>query len=59
MDDRVRRSNQVRLRELARDHAGEVRVFCAHDPDELRAFTADDTANVPASPFVAISHTAH
>lgn len=34
-DDRMRRDNQRRLRELARDHAGEVRVFSAHDPVEL------------------------
>ena len=35
IDDRMRRDNQRRLRELARDHAGEVRVFSAHDPVEL------------------------
>lgn len=34
-DDRARRRNAARLRELARDRAGEVRVFCAHDPVEL------------------------
>ncbi len=37
MDDRARRKNQARLRELARDRAGEVRVFCAHSPVELDA----------------------
>jgi glyoxylase-like metal-dependent hydrolase (beta-lactamase superfamily II) len=35
MDDGARRRNQRRLRELARDRAGEVRVFCAHSPVEL------------------------
>jgi glyoxylase-like metal-dependent hydrolase (beta-lactamase superfamily II) len=38
MDDGARRRNQVRLRELVRDHGGEVRVFSAHDPVELEAF---------------------
>ena len=38
MDDVARRRNQVRLRELVRDHGGEVRVFSAHDPVELEAF---------------------
>ena len=35
VDDRARRRNQVRLRELVRDHGAEVRVFSAHDPVEL------------------------
>lgn len=34
-DDAARIRNQERLRELARDRAGEVRLFCAHDPVEL------------------------
>jgi glyoxylase-like metal-dependent hydrolase (beta-lactamase superfamily II) len=38
VDDRARRANQVRLRELVRDHGGEVRVFSAHDPVELARF---------------------
>jgi glyoxylase-like metal-dependent hydrolase (beta-lactamase superfamily II) len=32
-DRKARLENQARLRELSK--AGEVRVFCAHDPDEL------------------------
>ena len=32
---RERLDSQRRLRELARDRAGEVRVFCSHDPSEL------------------------
>lgn len=35
MDDEARRYNQERLRQLARTHASDVRVFCAHDPVEL------------------------
>lgn len=34
-DNSARTRNQERLRELARDHAGEVRIFCAHDPVEF------------------------
>jgi glyoxylase-like metal-dependent hydrolase (beta-lactamase superfamily II) len=37
MDNAARVHNQQRLRELARDHGGEVRLFCAHDPSELEA----------------------
>lgn len=37
MDARARRDNQERLRLLARDHSGEVRLFSAHDPIELDA----------------------
>jgi glyoxylase-like metal-dependent hydrolase (beta-lactamase superfamily II) len=36
-DDDARVRNQARLRELRRDHGGEVRLFCAHDPRELEA----------------------
>ena len=35
VDHGARVQNQERLRGLARDHAAEVRVFCAHDPTEL------------------------
>lgn len=37
IDGGLRRRNLERLRELARSEA-DVRVFCAHDADELRAF---------------------
>ena len=40
IDNKLRRANQRRLRDLRRDHSGEVRVFSAHDPVELAAFTA-------------------
>lgn len=36
-DDRLRRANQERLREMHAAHGGEVRVFCAHDAEELAA----------------------
>jgi glyoxylase-like metal-dependent hydrolase (beta-lactamase superfamily II) len=48
VDDTTRRKNQVRLRELVRDHGGEVRVFSAHDPVELDAFTKPQEQ--PAAP---------
>lgn len=35
MDRRQRLANRIRLGEVARLHAGEVDVFCAHDPTEL------------------------
>ena len=34
-DNSARVANQARLRELARDHGDEVRLFCSHDPVEL------------------------
>jgi glyoxylase-like metal-dependent hydrolase (beta-lactamase superfamily II) len=34
-DEAERRRNQARLRALAREKEGEVRIFCAHDPAEL------------------------
>jgi glyoxylase-like metal-dependent hydrolase (beta-lactamase superfamily II) len=34
-DNAARVANQERLRELARQHSDEVRLFCAHDPVEL------------------------
>jgi glyoxylase-like metal-dependent hydrolase (beta-lactamase superfamily II) len=34
-DNKTRRQNQDRLRELARSHAEDVRLFCAHDHVEL------------------------
>ena len=35
-DEDARKRNQERLRELARDHGDEVRLFCAHDHVELK-----------------------
>jgi len=39
-DGKARAANQERLRELARSHGDEVRLFCAHDPVELERETA-------------------
>jgi glyoxylase-like metal-dependent hydrolase (beta-lactamase superfamily II) len=35
VDRASRLANQARLRTLARDHGDEVRITCAHDPEEL------------------------
>jgi glyoxylase-like metal-dependent hydrolase (beta-lactamase superfamily II) len=40
LDWKERCANVERLRELARDHGGEVRVVPAHDADELAAVRA-------------------
>jgi glyoxylase-like metal-dependent hydrolase (beta-lactamase superfamily II) len=40
VDNGARLANQARLRDLARDHASEVRLFCAHDPKEYAMFAA-------------------
>jgi glyoxylase-like metal-dependent hydrolase (beta-lactamase superfamily II) len=37
-DDAARQANQTRLRELKREAGGRVRVFSAHDEEELAAF---------------------
>lgn len=39
MDNGARLRNQERLRELARDYEGRVRLFCAHSETELRELT--------------------
>ncbi len=41
-DNSARRRNQERLRELAREHGDEVRLFCSHDPVELGREQAGD-----------------
>ncbi|MEI2702831.1 MAG: MBL fold metallo-hydrolase [Baekduia sp.] len=35
VDETLRRENAARLAELAREHAGDVTVFCSHDPADL------------------------
>jgi len=35
-DNKARKANQERLRELAARHGDEVTLFCAHDPHELK-----------------------
>lgn len=44
-DNGARVANVARLRELAASHSGEVTLFCAHDPHELRR---DQAASVAA-----------
>ncbi len=40
VDDQARRKNQERLRQLKHAHAGEVRIFSAHDPVEFERYAA-------------------
>jgi glyoxylase-like metal-dependent hydrolase (beta-lactamase superfamily II) len=42
MDDRLRRKNQTRLRDLAKEHGSEVDVFCAHSPSEFERLVAEN-----------------
>jgi glyoxylase-like metal-dependent hydrolase (beta-lactamase superfamily II) len=49
VDAVARMRNLVRLRTLAREHAGEVRIFSAHDPLELEREQAASQAGVPAA----------
>jgi len=49
-DRGLRLQNQQRLRELVRDHAGEVRVLCSHDPHEFENFRADPRWSRTARP---------
>jgi glyoxylase-like metal-dependent hydrolase (beta-lactamase superfamily II) len=47
VDRRARLANQDRLRRLALEKAGEVRVFCAHDPVEFEALQRASEARQP------------
>jgi glyoxylase-like metal-dependent hydrolase (beta-lactamase superfamily II) len=47
-DNRVRKANQERLRELNRAHGDQVRMFCAHDPRELELLRAAEAAAAAA-----------
>lgn len=47
-DNKVRKANQERLRELNRAHGDEVRLFCAHDPRELEVLQAAEAATPTA-----------
>ena len=46
-DPAERRRSRDHLRRLARDHAGEVDVFCAHDPAELDRLAGWAPAGLP------------
>jgi glyoxylase-like metal-dependent hydrolase (beta-lactamase superfamily II) len=50
-DRKARLANQVRLRELCRDHAGEVDVCCGHDVDEFERLSGR-SVEVPVSQLV-------
>ena len=49
MKGRERRENRQRLHELASTHAGKVRVFCAHDPQEWRGLALPEAAATSSS----------
>lgn len=49
VDDAARLRNQARLRELARSHAGEVRIFSAHCPVEYDRLYDSATAAHPVA----------
>lgn len=44
MKGRERHENRARLRELVRTQSDKVRVFCAHDPEELRQLATSSGA---------------
>lgn len=50
-DRRARLANQQRLRELRRDHASEVEIFCGHDLVEFERLSGR-SAEVPAEMLV-------
>jgi hypothetical protein len=50
MDRPTRLHNQERLRELANDGRSDVRIFCSHDPVELKALSRLSTGWRPLSP---------
>jgi glyoxylase-like metal-dependent hydrolase (beta-lactamase superfamily II) len=43
-DNRTRKANQERLRELAATHGDQVRLVCSHDPQELERAQAESGA---------------
>lgn len=47
MNQRQRQANMDRLRALARDKAGTVKIFCSHDPAELDALQQPELAYPP------------
>lgn len=47
-DNKARKANQERLRQLATAHGGEVSIFCAHDPHELERAQAASAATATA-----------
>lgn len=49
-----RRANTARLRELARQHAADVTIFCSHDPWELDAFRLPEPVSSPLHPELGV-----
>ena len=49
-DNRARKANQERLRELAARHGDEVTLLCSHDPHELEREQAKTNVAVAAEP---------
>jgi len=50
MDDRLRRNNQKRLRDLVKERGHEVDVFCAHSPQEFDRLAVASKADVDDRP---------
>ncbi|MEZ4301429.1 MAG: MBL fold metallo-hydrolase [Polyangiaceae bacterium] len=50
IDDEARLANQERLRMLAKERAGRVRIFCAHDDVELERLRAESMAEQGPEP---------
>ncbi len=55
VDDAQRRANQARLRELKRDHGGEVRVLSAHCPIEFEAAAGGAATTATAASTAAVA----
>ncbi|QRN97922.1 MBL fold metallo-hydrolase [Archangium violaceum] len=53
MNRQERLHNQERLRELVREQAGKVRVFCAHDEEQWRQLAGDSARTTAATSSVA------
>jgi glyoxylase-like metal-dependent hydrolase (beta-lactamase superfamily II) len=49
-DNKSRKANQGRLRELASRHGGEIAFVCSHDPHELERERAREKVAVPGAP---------
>jgi len=49
-DNKARKANQERLRELASRHGGEIAFLCSHDPHELDRERAREKSAIAAGP---------
>lgn len=50
MNQQKRQANMERLRKLAREQSGQVKIFSSHDPAEFEAFQAPETVYPPITP---------